>query len=255
MTNLWMPGATRVPLPDVDTGMQDQYPSRVIAHITWSTARFEQICRYFSANDEGQGRAPHISWDPFTGEIVQFYPANSRSKSVQDHAGGTRTNRTGAFCIQIEAHFIPTKTMPLLTDSPCLGWSQINAWTRSLGILDVWPMGQPDWTSHRDESIWERRGGWYGHSQVPENTHTDPGPWPQFVKPTPIPQLKSPGAEMKAVIFEVQGWGLFAYNPFTDEYAHVRNHVELELLTQSGADRRSKALSQDEALSLGLQQP
>jgi hypothetical protein len=33
--------------------------------------------------------------------------------------------------------------------------------------------------------VWETQGGWYGHQQVPENTHQDPGSWPAFVSATP----------------------------------------------------------------------
>jgi hypothetical protein len=49
-------------------------------------------------------------------------------------------------------------------------------------------MGRPvDFTPHRSESVWETQAGWYGHQQVPENDHQDPGSWPAFVgAPTPV---------------------------------------------------------------------
>jgi hypothetical protein len=194
-----MPGAIRADVGD-HAPTDQQYPARAIAHITWdrnaSAANpkdlvpFADLKSYFSGS--GRAMAPHILWSPFTGEFAQFYPANSRSKSVVDLAGGTRTNRAGRVVLQIEALFFPYcrtpdgKVWESLAETPCKGWSQLNAWVRSWGVLDTWPMGRPiNFTSHRDEHTWETRGGWYGHSQVPENTHQDPGSWPGFVAAMP----------------------------------------------------------------------
>ncbi|TVZ96532.1 endolysin [Streptomyces sp. BK340] len=201
MVDLWMPGAARHDVGD-HAPTDGQYPARVIAHITWdknATAgkpidhvSFEALLNYFTTS--GVGMAPHLIWDPFTGQIVQLYPADSRSKSVVDLAGGTRTNRAGKYVIQIEAVFFPYtryggKVYATLADTPCKGWADINAWTRSLGIPDAWPMGHPtSFAPNRSESVWEKQGGWYGHSQVPENTHQDPGSWPAFVSPPPPSQ-------------------------------------------------------------------
>lgn len=195
MVQLWMPGAARLDIGD-HAPTDQQYPPRAIAHITWdrnATAAkpadlvsYETLVNYFGRNPDGMAVAPHLLWDPFTGRITQFVPADSRSKSVADGAGGTRTNRAGRYVVQIEALFFPYcrvngKTYPRLIDTPCLGWAALNAWTRSLGIPDSWPMGRPaSFDANRSESVWESRGGWYGHSQVPENDHQDPGSWPAF---------------------------------------------------------------------------
>jgi hypothetical protein len=193
MTDLWMPGAIKVDVgawSPTDT----QYPAKAIAHITWdrnATAAkpadlvpFANLKNYFSGS--GAAMAPHILWNPFTGEFAQFFPANSRSKSVVDLAGGTRTNRAGKVVIQVEALFFPYcrvdgKVYAKLSDTPCKGWDKLVAWVHSLGVPNTWPMGKPvDFTPHRSEHTWETEGGWYGHSQVPENTHQDPGSWPAF---------------------------------------------------------------------------
>lgn len=195
MADLWMPGATRLDIGD-HAPCDPNYPPKAIGHITWdknATAAkpqdlvpYETLASYFGRNTAGKAVAPHILWDPFTGRFTQFVPADSRSKSVADSAGGTRTNRAGKVVIQIESLFFPYcrvngKVYARLIDTPCLGWAQLNAWTRSHGIPDVWPMGRPtDFTSHRSEAVWETKGGWYGHSQVPENDHQDPGSWPAF---------------------------------------------------------------------------
>ncbi|MDC2953402.1 peptidoglycan-binding protein [Streptomyces gilvifuscus] len=145
---------------------------------------YANLRSYFSGG--GKAVAPHVLWDPFTGRCGQFVPANSRSKSVVDLAGGTRTNRAGSVVIQIEALFFPWcrvdgKVYESLDDTPGKGWDELHAWVKSWGVPNVWPMGKPNgFTGHRDEHIWETRAGWYGHNQVPENSHTDPGAWFAF---------------------------------------------------------------------------
>ncbi|MFG2638551.1 peptidoglycan-binding protein [Streptomyces sp. NPDC048362] len=198
MPDLWMPGATRLDIGD--HAPTDGGPAKVIAHITWdrnaSAAKptdlvpYTDLRSYFAGG--GVGVAPHILWDPFEGHFTQFVPANSRSKSLVDAVGGTRTNRAGSVVIQIEALFFPycrvgTKVYPRLVDTPCKGWADLQTWVQSWGVPNTWPMGHPtDFTSHRSESVWETTAGWYGHSQVPENDHQDPGSWPDFVgTPTP----------------------------------------------------------------------
>jgi hypothetical protein len=197
MVDLWMPGAARHDVGD-HAPTDAQYPPRVIAHITWDKnagaaglphVSFEALLNYFTGG--GVGMAPHLLWDPFTGQIAQFYPADSRSKSVVDQPGGTRTNRAGKYVIQIEAVFFPNtvwngKVYARLTDTPCKGWDQINAWTQSLGIPNVWPMGKPSgYVPRRNERIWETEGGFYMHGDVPENDHIDAGYWPDFVSDAP----------------------------------------------------------------------
>jgi hypothetical protein len=197
MAELWMPGATRLDIGD--HAPLDGGPAKAIAHITWdrnATAAkpqdlvpYERLREYFAGG--GKAVAPHILWDPFTGRITQFLPANSRSKSLADRAGGTRTNRAGSVVLQIEALFFPycrigSTLYARLIDTPCKGWTELQAWVHSWGVPNAWPMGRPtDFTPERSEPVWESKGGWYGHSQVPENDHQDPGSWPAFVGITP----------------------------------------------------------------------
>lgn len=205
MADLWMPGATRLDIGD--HAPTDGGPAKAIAHITWdrnaSAAKpqdlvtYEALRTYFSGS--GKGVAPHILWDPFGGRFTQFVPADSRSKSLVDQAGGTRTNRAGSVVIQVEALFFPycrvgDRVYAKLSDTPCKGWADLQAWVHSWGVPNTWPMGRPvDFTPHRSESVWETHGGWYGHSQVPENDHQDPGSWPDFVgTPTPVTPTYEP---------------------------------------------------------------
>lgn len=205
MAELWMPGATRLDIGD--HAPTDGGPAKAIAHITWdknaSAAKPADLVPYTSLRSYfaggGAGVAPHILWDPFVGNFTQFVPANSRSKSLVDQPGGTRTNRAGSVVIQIEALFFPycrvgDRVYAKLSDTPCKGWSDLQAWVHSWGVPNAWPMGRPvDFTPHRSESVWETKAGWYGHSQVPENDHQDPGSWPDFVgTPTPVTPTYEP---------------------------------------------------------------
>lgn len=224
----WMPGAERHSVGNT-APCDKAFPAKAIAHITWDKnatksnplplVPFENLVNYFVRTD-AVNKAPHLLWNPFTGQIAQFFPADSRSKSVMDLDGNTRTNRAGAVVIQIEALFFPYctvegKTYAHLTDTPCKGWDKIQEWTESWGVLLKWPMGFPNGQSSRDERIWETEGGWYGHSQVPENTHTDPVTWPSFIFPAKPVTTKSappfPGREH---------FQLMSYNPYVTQVDH-----------------------------------
>ncbi|MER6736245.1 hypothetical protein [Streptomyces puniciscabiei] len=195
MADLWLPGAVRADLGD-HAPCDSAFPAKAIAHITadreatpaapQDLVPFASLKNFFTGS--GKELAPHILWDPFTGAFAQFFPAPSRSKSLRDLSGGTRTNRAGKVVIQVEALFFPHcrlngKVFAKLTDTPCKGWPELNAWVRSWGVPENWPMGRPtDFTAHRSESVWRSQGGWYAHAHVPENDHVDPGSWPAYVE-------------------------------------------------------------------------
>lgn len=210
MTSLWMPGAAKHDIGN-HAPCDSRFPAKAIAHITWDkngTAAkpidlvpFSNLVSYFTHG--GIGVAPHILWDPFTGKYAQFLPADSRALSLRDPSGGTRTNRAGKVVIQVEALFFPYcrvdgKVYKTLSETPCRGWEGLQDWIHGHGVPNSWPMGMPNGKSDRSEKIWETKGGWYGHSQVPENTHTDPITWPKFVetKTTPTKTVpKFPGRQ------------------------------------------------------------
>lgn len=211
MPDLWMPGATRLDIGDHQP--TDGGPAKAIAHITWdrnATAAkpidlvpYEDLRSYFSGS--GKGVAPHILWDPFTGRFTQFVPANSRSKSLVDTAGGTRTNRAGAVVLQVEALFFPycrvgKVVYPRLADAPCKGWEELQAWVHSWGVPNRWPNGDP---AHavRNEKTWETEAGWYPHKGVPENNHDDPLSWPAFVDATPAGPPAKPKVSLAHVVY------------------------------------------------------
>jgi hypothetical protein len=198
MPDLYLPGAER---HDLTSGaMAGDGGARTIWHITWdrnATAAapadllpFDALAGYFAG--DGAGVAPHVLWDPFTGRTAQFHPATQFSKSVVNAPGGVETNRKGNVCIQIESLFFPYcrvagRVYATLADTPCVGLGGIVDWLRSWGVPDVWPMGVPTWSANRSAATWDSHSGHYGHSQVPENDHTDPGPMPNLFGAAPAP--------------------------------------------------------------------
>ncbi|MFE7073814.1 peptidoglycan-binding protein [Streptomyces sp. NPDC057620] len=199
MAELWMPGAQKLAIGN--TAPMDGGPAKAVAHVTWdknatsvkpqALVPYENLRSYFSANAAGKAVAPHLLWDPFTGRIVQFFPANSRSLSLADAPGGTRTNRAGKVVIQVEALFFPYckvdgKVYAKLADTPCKGWAELQSWVQSWGVPNAWPNGRPE-SCTRNTTTWASTSGWYPHKAVPENDHTDPGSWPAFVGATAPP--------------------------------------------------------------------
>jgi len=202
MTDLWMPGAERQ--PEGNGGSMTGGKPRVVWHITWDELgkggkmpSFDNIARYLKSVDY----CPHLMWDPWTGRIVQFYPATQSARALRNLAGGVETNRQGEVCIQIETFFSPGavvdgKKYMTVAETPCKNLDKIVSWLRSWGIPDVWPGGWPTWESDRSATAWGKAGH-FGHSQVPENTHEDPGPMPRDMfgvkTPTaPKPPLAAP---------------------------------------------------------------
>lgn len=252
MPDLWMPGATRI---DVG-GHQptDGGPAKAIAHITWdrnATAAkpqdllpYKNLQDWFGKNPTGIPSAPHILWNPFTGQFTQFVPANMRSKSLADGPGGTRTNRAGRVVIQVETLFFPYCRVngvvyARLVDTPMKGWPHLLAWIRSWGVPDVWPMGRPvDFNSRRSESVWASTAGWYAHAHVPENDHQDPGSWPGFttteedMDATQAKQL----AELHKTLVPYAGWSYKGKGVTTDAYGDLRSGAASAAAASSKAD-------------------
>lgn len=205
MTDLWMPGATHHSLGN--TGAMNGGPARAVWHITSNSKdwTFANELGWFTGG--GASVAPHLLWDPFTGELAQFFPADSRSLSLQND-GTLKTNRTGKYCVQIETVFTAGETVggkkyATVRDTPCKGLGTIVTWLRSLGIPDAWPGGTPAGFTRDTVSLdtWLKLGGHYGHNQIPGNSHVDPGPMPNLFAAAPAPV--TPSAKPKVSLAHV----------------------------------------------------
>lgn len=170
----WLPGA-RVIMANNDGGSMVGGAPRVVWHTTENDptrASAADLANYLN----GTNNQVHLVWNPVSGEIVQMIPANRAGRGLVNRAGGVQTNRQGSVCIQIE---VVGQAVHPFTEGPCKNLDKIESWLTSLGIPHVWPAGQPkpypeSAGGERSVEAWAH-GGHFGHSQVPENDHGDPG--------------------------------------------------------------------------------
>ncbi|MYV77804.1 hypothetical protein GT352_28305 [Streptomyces sp. SID1046] len=180
MGEIWIPEAER--LGDgviAGAGAMDapNAPPRVVWHTTegssGTSAAFHGTADYLME----ENYEPHILYDPITDQLGQFGPLNQSAKALAN-AGSVRTNRTGRVCIQIE---VMAKAGTPFTGywRPGKNFRALLRAIRSWGVPDEWPAGRLA-QSYSDDSprpltIWQTRGGHYGHSNIPGNDHWDPG--------------------------------------------------------------------------------
>lgn len=191
---LWLPGAVRSPQPGA-VKLDTSLPARVTWHITSDVdpgktqPAFSGVAAYL----KNAGYCPTIMWDPFTGQVEQYYPANVGARALKVW------NEDGARHIQIEVLFSRGayrngKQYWTLAETPLKGFAGIVQWLDSHGIPRTWPMGPTPpigQSGTRSVSVWNTKGGHYGHSQVPGNDHTDPGVFPDLGK---VPALATGAA-------------------------------------------------------------
>ena len=176
----YMPGAVQSPQPGGVT-LDTSLPPRFVWHITWdkldangNQPAFSAVANYL----KNVGYCPHIMWNPFTGEMEQYYPASVGSRAL------AYNDQDGAACVQVEIFFTPGCVVNgikynTVADTPLNGWAELLAWADSLGVPRTWPMGAPQWQNNpRDVGTWNNNAGHYGHCNSPGDTHTDPGPMP-----------------------------------------------------------------------------
>lgn len=180
MARMWMPGAVALP-SSRDGGSMIGGPPRATDHVmvtpyTWSAL---QAARFLI----GQGTEAHLTLHPVTGHVVNIVPAHRAARALVNRSGGVQTNRMGRYNIQTEVVAMPDGWTKDLTDAGKEAVAARANWFDSLGIEREWASGQPPATygeanngSSRSASRWQNQSGWYGHSEVPENTHWDPGP-------------------------------------------------------------------------------
>ena len=118
-------------------------------------------------------------------------PANRGAKGLENRPGGVETNRAGTYVIQIE---VVGQAAHPFTDGPMVGLPTIQAWLTSLGIPAVWS-GTPD----RSVVNWAKAGH-FGHVDVPEQNHTDPGNVNKLALTTPTGDPSMSAAEVQTVL-------------------------------------------------------
>ena len=173
----WIPGAMIIHAVKDGGSMLGGNP-----RVTWHTTENDPartsakaVANYLNST----GNTVHVVWNPVTGQIVQMIPTNRAGRGLKNTAGGVETNRKGSVNIQIE---VVARAAKPFTQYACRNLDVIVKWLRSLGIKDVFPGGAPKsypasaglGNGDRSTVAWAQNGH-FGHSQVPENSHGDPG--------------------------------------------------------------------------------
>ncbi len=180
-----MPGAGRLQA-SADGGELRGGAPRVV----WQT--LETDPRLVSARSAAQcldqlGRAPHLVWNPLSGEIVQLVPALRAGRSLGGpdcliSAGAfcpgeaPGVNREGRLCVQIAVVSFAAEPF---TAGPMTDLERIVWWLDTWRIPRSWPAGPPAALPHahrrpRSRRLWAL-GGHLGSSQVPGCVATGPG--------------------------------------------------------------------------------
>ncbi|SCB55767.1 N-acetylmuramoyl-L-alanine amidase [Bradyrhizobium shewense] len=154
------------------SGSYTSGPFKIVHHTTEGSSA-EGAFGAFRANRSD----PHFTVD--SSKIYQHIDTGRAARALRNAAGGVQTNRDSAIQIEVVGFAHRPKVMATLKNVQKLcNWLEAEH-----GIPKVWPNGLPkpavnghDPGGHnRNAANWDNKGGHYGHSQVPENTHWDPG--------------------------------------------------------------------------------
>jgi hypothetical protein len=175
----WLSHAFRFPIETVALGYLREtvslfWPPVGVLHTT--EIPFDDSLKVFKKKN-----APHFLVG--ADRIIQFAPLGKMSHALQHKKGTVETNRWARVQIEIAGN---SKLKLWLPDQPTL--DRLAALIAVLeGAADI-PMKRhwPDlltsgvtWATEsnprRQEGVWGRLSGWFGHIEVPGNDHWDPG--------------------------------------------------------------------------------
>lgn len=120
---------------------------------------------------------PHFTVDAT--KVYQHIDTGLAARALRHPAGTPETNRDSAVQIELVGFAGASKNARALANV-----ARLCRWLEAThAIPREWPAGPPKAPVHggdpgghkRDQATWDAKGGHYGHSQVPNNTHWDPG--------------------------------------------------------------------------------
>lgn len=175
--SLWVPGAQRL-TPSAGGGtITSDAPPRVVWHTTEAPSGEPHMFGRMHDVLTDKSAEPHILIDPITDRMGQYFPLSLSGRALKNDTDGTRNNRVGEVCIQIEV--IGYAADPFTNDwRPGPNWNNLLRAIRSWGIPDALPAGPPPpypGPSNRPRTTWRTVGGHYAHANIPGNSHGDPG--------------------------------------------------------------------------------
>lgn len=151
-------------------------PFRIVHHTTEGGSASGAF-QAFKANRSD----PHFTVDQHA--VYQHIDTSLAARALRNTPGGVETNRLSALQIEVVGTAaLPKPRATLENVARLCRWLE-----RTHAIPSAWPAGLPkpakngrDPGGHiRNASVWATKGGHYGHSQVPENSHWDPGYTPE----------------------------------------------------------------------------
>jgi hypothetical protein len=165
------PFATQKPI----SGSSGSYlagPFRIVHHTTEGSTAAAAMAAYAAKKAD-----PHFT---VTGNaIFQHIDTGVAARALRHPAGTIETNRHSAVQIELVGFAGKLKSKAALTNL-----ARLCRWIEAThGVPQVWPSGPPkpataaggDPGGHnRSSANWASKGGHYGHSHVPQNTHWDP---------------------------------------------------------------------------------
>jgi hypothetical protein len=178
---LWLDGIKHIPSTHNGGAMRQNNTTgyRFVWH-TYEADPFKLSATQGANSLITAGNEVHFVLNPITGELVQLLPANVAGRGLKHTNPSVPTNGCGDICLQCEV--IAFAAEPFTKDITSKGLASLHLlvnYARQLGVPNGWPAGSPPefprGSNVRSSSVWVSHGGHYGHSQIPQNDHGDPG--------------------------------------------------------------------------------
>lgn len=163
----------KIPCPHPTTNVQLSKPPTGVVHTTeggWDSA-MSVFRKHF---------APHFLVG--AGRIAQLVPLGKMAAALENDPGGVETNSLARVQIEVVAFSKETPWLPLPPVTQALA-ALLGTLESEAGIPLTRPfpdkMPPKPWATEsfarRRAGKWGKTAGWYGHVEVPENAHWDPG--------------------------------------------------------------------------------
>jgi hypothetical protein len=166
------PGAVQKPISG-GLGAFSSGPFKIVHHTTEGSSASGAFDAYKKNKSD-----PHFTVDETT--IFQHVDTGVTARSLRPGQNGRQTNRDSAVQIEVVGFAHRAKSKATLKNV-----ARLCRWIEAThGVPQKWPNGLPKPTlsngkdpggHNRSATTWDTEGGHYGHSQVPFNTHFDPG--------------------------------------------------------------------------------
>jgi hypothetical protein len=147
-------------------------PAKIVHHTTEGSTASGAFSAYTANKSD-----PHFTVDSTT--IYQHIDTALSARALRNAPGGVQTNRDSAIQIEVVGFAAKPKNKHTLANV-----ARLCRWIEAThGVPQIWPNGLPKVATpsghdpgghNRNAANWDTKGGHYGHSHVPENTHWDP---------------------------------------------------------------------------------